>query len=235
MAQRGLSKVELEAERAAALPTKEVLSLLYLDANIDLALALAAPVDLAVAANLNIAAPIDAAVAANVLSTGSEAVAAAPQQAELTQLQSGSAVASAPQDALVDQTAQETTDGSTTDGSTTDGTTTDGSTTDGSTTDGTTTDPVGDATQVSTGSLLDGNLLDVKVDVDADLDVAAPIAGAVAANANIAAPIDAAAAANVLSVDSTATAVASQTAVIVQQLDGVTAEATADQDAEVLQ
>jgi hypothetical protein len=234
MAGRGLSKVELEAERAAALPTKEVLSLLYLDANIDLALALAAPVDLAVAANLNIAAPIDAAVAANVLSTGSEAVAAAPQQAELTQLQSGSAVASAPQDALVDQTAQEATDGGT-DGSTTDGSTTDGSTTDGSTTDGTTTDPVGDATQVSTGSLLDGNLLDVKVDVDADLDVAAPIAGAVAANANIAAPIDAAAAANVLSVDSTATAVASQTAVIVQQLDGVTAEATADQDAEVLQ
>jgi hypothetical protein len=228
MAGRELSRVELEAECGAALPTKEVLSLLYLDANIDLALALAAPVDLAVAANLNIAAPIDAAVAANVLSTGSEAVAAAPQQVELTQLQSGSAVAHAPQDALVDQTAQESTDGST------DGSTTDGSTTDGST-DGSTTDPVEDTTGVSTGSLLDGNLLDVKVDVDADLDVAAPIAGAVAANANIAAPIDAAAAANVLSVDSSATAVASQTAVIVQELDGVTAEATADQDAEVLQ
>ena len=48
---------------------------------------------------------------------------------------------------------------------------------------------------------LSGDLLDVDVDLAADLDLAAPIAGAVAANANVAAPIDAAVAANVGSID----------------------------------
>ena len=43
-------------------------SLLDLDANVDLGLDLAAPIDAAVAANANIAAPIDAAVSANTLS-----------------------------------------------------------------------------------------------------------------------------------------------------------------------
>ena len=40
--------------------------------------------------------------------------------------------------------------------------------------------------------MLDGDLLNVDVNLAADADIAAPIAGAVAANANVAAPIDAA-------------------------------------------
>jgi len=63
-----LSRLELEAEAATALPAKEVMSLLDLNVDIDLALDLVAPIDLAVAGNLNVAAPINAAVAANVLS-----------------------------------------------------------------------------------------------------------------------------------------------------------------------
>ena len=46
---------EIEAENAVALPNKEVLSLLDVNANVDLGLDLAAPVDLAAAANLNVA------------------------------------------------------------------------------------------------------------------------------------------------------------------------------------
>src|SRR4029078_6795693 len=65
---RPLSPEELAAETGAALPDKEVLSLLDLNADLDLALDAAAPIDLAVAANANVAAPIDAAVSANVLS-----------------------------------------------------------------------------------------------------------------------------------------------------------------------
>ena len=57
------------------------------------------------------------------------------------------------------------------------------------------------------------------VDLAADLDLAAPIAGAVAANANVAAPIDAAVAANIGSIDSQATAVAQQDAIITQDVD----------------
>ena len=57
-------------------------------------------------------------------------------------------------------------------------------------------------------SALDGDLLNVDVNLDADADIAAPINGAVAANANVAAPIDAAVAANVGSVDCDATAIA---------------------------
>lgn len=48
-----LSMEEIEAEEAVSLPDKEVLSLLDLNANIDLGLNLAAPIDLAAAANLN--------------------------------------------------------------------------------------------------------------------------------------------------------------------------------------
>lgn len=68
-----------------------------------------------------------------------------------------------------------------------------------------------------------------------DADLAAPIAGAVAANANVAAPINASVSANIGSLTSQSAAVAEQTAVINQSLDGVTAEAVADQDAEVIQ
>jgi hypothetical protein len=54
----------------------------------------------------------------------------------------------------------------------------------------------------------------------------------VAANANVAAPIDAAVAANVGSVDSNATAVAQQDAIITQNIEG-DATANADQTSDV--
>ena len=76
------------------------------------------------------------------------------------------------------------------------------------------------------------SLLDLNVDLDLALDLAAPVDAAVAANANVAAPIDAAVAANVVSPDSTAVASADQDSIIVQDLDGV-AEATATQDADI--
>ena len=79
------------------------------------------------------------------------------------------------------------------------------------------------------------SLLDLFVNLDLALDLAAPIDLAVAANANVAAPIDAAVSANVGSVDSTATAIANQQAIINQDLDGVTAHATAAQDASITQ
>jgi hypothetical protein len=84
------------------------------------------------------------------------------------------------------------------------------------------------------GDPLSGDLLDVNVDLAADLDLAAPIAGAVAANANVAAPIDAAVAANVGSIGSEATAVAQQDAIITQNIDA-NAEATADQQSDITQ
>jgi hypothetical protein len=57
---------ELHAEGGAVLPSKEVLSvpLLDLNADINLALDLAAPIDLAIAGNANVALPINAAVSA---------------------------------------------------------------------------------------------------------------------------------------------------------------------------
>ena len=207
-----LSAQDLEAETATALPSKEVLSLLDLNADVDLALDLAAPVDLAVAGNLNIAAPIDAAASANVLSFGSEAVSLTDQQVLIDQTQSGDAIANAPQDSVLDQSDD---------------------------TVGETDQPVTEAPtdgDVAVGDLTaGGNLLDINVDVDGDIDAAAPIAGAVAANANVAAPIDAAVAANIGSIDSEATAVSQQTAIINQDLDDVTASATADQDSTITQ
>jgi hypothetical protein len=76
------------------------------------------------------------------------------------------------------------------------------------------------------------SLLDLNVDLDLALDLAAPVDAAVAANANVAAPIDAAAAANVLSEGATAAAQVSQDSVIVQDLDG-TAVANALQNADI--
>ena len=87
------------------------------------------------------------------------------------------------------------------------------------------TDTVG---QLDTGDLLKGDLLNVDVNVDLDADLAAPINGAVAANANVAAPIDAAVAANILSENSESTAIAQQDAIINQSITG-NAEATSDQ------
>jgi hypothetical protein len=82
--------------------------------------------------------------------------------------------------------------------------------------------------------MLDGNLLNVDVNVDADADIAAPINGAVAANANVAAPIDAAVGANVGSVGSDAIAVSQQDAIINQDIQG-SAEATSDQQSDIEQ
>ncbi len=208
---RPLSPDELAAETGAALPDKEVISLLDLNADIDLALDAAAPIDLAVAANANVAAPIDAAVGANVLSYGSTAQALADQGVIIDQGITGEAVANAPQDSTIDQS--DDTVGTPEPAPTTGGT------------DG--------ATEV-VGDPLSGDLLNVNVDLAADLDLAAPIAGAVAANANVAAPIDAAVAANIGSIDSAATAVAQQDAIITQNIDA-NAEATANQQSDITQ
>jgi hypothetical protein len=76
------------------------------------------------------------------------------------------------------------------------------------------------------------SLLDVAADLNLDLNLAAPIEAAVAANANAGVPIDAAVSANLLSADSESLASAPQTSVVQQTLNGV-ASATADQDATV--
>lgn len=87
---------------------------------------------------------------------------------------------------------------------------------------------------IDTGDLFKGDLLNVDVNVDLDADLAAPINGAVAANANVAAPIDAAVSANILSDDSEATAIAQQTAIITQTITGA-ATATSDQISDINQ
>ena len=229
----GLSADELAAESATALPDKEVVSLLDLNADLDLALDAAAPIDLAVAANANVAAPIDAAVSANVLSLGSTAGAMADQDVLISQDITGSATADAPQTSTIDQSNDVVDAGGTTHGTaggTTDGTSGGTTGTAGGTTDGTT----GATTSDLSAGALDGDLLNVDVNAALDADLAAPIAGAVAANANVAAPIDAAVAANIGSVGSEATAIADQDAVIVQNVDA-DATATAEQDSEIRQ
>lgn len=251
---------EIDAEGAVALPNKEVLSLLDVNATVDLGLDLAAPVDLAAAANLNVAAPIEAAASANVLSPGAEAVGYADQHGTLDQGISGSATATAPQHAGVtqgtDPTAAQPTTTDTPGGGTlpadgiptTDGTTGADPASAGTAVDGTapaTTDAgsvagtAGDAANTITGgadSLINGgSLLDANINIDANANLAAPIDGAIAANANVAAPIDAAVGANIGSPDSVAEALAPQDVVIDQHLDNVTADATAQQDANVTQ
>src|SRR5687768_14605982 len=100
----GLTPEELEAEEVTALPDKEVASILDLQVDADIALDLAAPIDLAVAANANVAAPIDAAVGANILSAGSTAQALADQGAMITQSIVGDSTATATQVSDLDQT-----------------------------------------------------------------------------------------------------------------------------------
>jgi hypothetical protein len=212
-----LSRDEVEAQGGAPLPAKEVVSLLDLNLDLDLALDLAAPIDLAVAANANVAAPIVAGVSANVLSFGSTAGALADQDVLIDQHIAGEAIANAPQTSVIDQSDD----------------TVGGTEPAAVPVPGVEPPPLpvpGDLT-----SVLDGDLLNVDVDVALDADLAAPVAGAVAANANVAAPIDAAVAANIVSIGSEATAIASQNASIVQDLDGVVAEATADQDSTITQ
>jgi hypothetical protein len=210
---RPLSPEELAAETGAALPDKEVISLLDLNADLDLALDAAAPIDLAVAANANVAAPIDASVGANVLSVGSTAQALSDQGVIIDQGITGEAVANAPQDSTIDQAAADP-------AAATEAVPTTGGTDVGAV--------------PTTGGALDGNLLNVDVDLAADLNLAAPIDGAVAANANVAAPIDASVAANVGSIDSTATAISQQDAIITQDVNA-DAEATADQTSTINQ
>jgi hypothetical protein len=221
-----LSADELAAESGTALPAKEVMSLLDLNANLDLALDTAAPIDLAVGANANIAAPINAAVDANVLSVGSESQAGGMQVGSIHQGIVGDATATSDQHSQIDQGNPATTAGGTTDPT---GTTTDPT---GTTTDptGTTTDPTG----ATTGSVTDGNLLNVNVNLDGNLHLASPIDGAVAANANAAAPINASAAANIGTVDSSATALGEQNVSIDQTIDG-NATATGNQDSGIAQ
>lgn len=222
---RPLTDEELMSEQATALPDKEVASVLDLNADLDLGINAAAPIDLAVAANANVAAPIDAAASANILSFGSDAQALSSQDAAIDQGITADANADSTQDSVIGQ-ADGTADGGTTDTGTTDGTT------DG--TSGSVTVPSGTGGLTDAAGALSGNLLNVDVNLDADAAIAAPINGAVAANANVAAPIDAAVAANIGSIDSQAYAISDQSATISQHIDGE-ANATADQQSDLQQ
>ena len=209
-----LSDAELMAEAGTALPDKEVASILDLNADLDLGINAAAPIDLAVAANANVAAPIDAAASANILSFGSDAQALSDQGVIINQGIDADATAASAQDSTIEQDT--------------------GSTTDGTDTGATDVTAEESALPTDVNSALNSNLLNVNVDLDAAADIAAPINGAVAANANVAAPIDAAVAANIGSIDSNAFAVSQQDAIINQNITGE-ATATADQQSDLRQ
>ena len=268
-----VSMDEIEGEGAVSLPNKEVLSLLDVNANVDLGLDLAAPVDLAAAANLNVAAPIEAAASANVLSPDAQAGALAQQHGSIDQGISGSATATAPQHADVTQNANPEAGGATstpvaggTDagdslpaggdvthagvdgaagaaGGVVDGATgAAGGVVDGATgaaggvvdgAGGAVGGAVGGATGGVDSLLNGGSLLDADVNIHANANLTAPVAGAVAANANVAAPIDASVAANIGSEGAVAQSLADQQVDVSQHLDDVEANATADQDASV--
>ncbi len=252
-----LSDEELMAQEGTALPDKEVASILDLNADLDLGINAAAPIDLAVAANANVAAPIDAAASANILSFGSEAQALSDQGVIINQNVTADATAESTQDSTLDQAASApagstetgTADAGTADAGTVGGAagTADGTLTDaGTAADAGTSGLLPDGTAPDLGALptdggladaagaVDGNLLNVNVDLAAQADIAAPINGAVAANANVAAPIDAAVAANIGSIDSDAFAVSQQDAIINQNIEGE-ATATADQQSDLKQ
>ncbi|MHC6229998.1 peptidoglycan-binding protein [Arthrobacter sp. MMS24-T111] len=221
---RPLTDEELMSEQATALPDKEVASVLDLNADLDLGINAAAPIDLAVAANANVAAPIDAAASANILSFGSDAQALSHQDAAIDQGIVADANANSAQDSVIGQ-------GDGTTGATDTGTGTTG-TTDGTT--GTAPAPTSTGGVTDAAGALNGNLLNVDVNLDADAAIAAPINGAVAANANVAAPIDAAVAANIGSIDSQSYAISDQSATISQHIDGA-ANATAGQTSNLQQ
>lgn len=223
-----LTDEELLAQGGTALPDKEVASVLDLNADLDLGINAAAPIDLAVAANANVAAPIDAAASANILSFGSEAQALADQGVIIDQGITADATAESTQDSTIDQGTDTAPSDTGAEGDTVDAGATDGGLLpeDGATGVG--------ALPVDPSAALDGDLLNVNVDLAAQADIAAPINGAVAANANVAAPIDAAVAANIGSIDSDAFAVAQQDAIISQHIDG-SATASADQQSDLRQ
>ena len=208
-----LSDDELKAQAGTALPDKEVASVLDLNADLDLGINAAAPIDLAVAANANVAAPIDAAASANVLSFGSESQALADQGVIIDQgitarrhgrLHPGqhhqpghrrrNRRRSMPHGGTADAagTAPLHRDRSSTPALSRTARPGD------CPTRGSMPFPAGPSGRGGrrpsrgSGPALDGDLLNVNVDLDADADIAAPINGAVAANANVAAPIDAA-------------------------------------------
>ncbi len=245
-----LSDEELLAQEGTALPDKEVASVLDLNADLDLGINAAAPIDLAVAANANVAAPIDAAASANILSFGSEAQALSDQGVIINQGITADATAESTQDSTLDQAASAPAGTADTAGTGTAGTgtadagsvdgaagTTAGAGTGGLLPDGTAPDlgalPT-DGGLTDAAGAVNGNLLNVNVDLAAQADIAAPINGAVAANANVAAPIDAAVAANIGSIDSNAFAVSQQDAIINQNIEGE-ATATADQQSDLKQ
>lgn len=248
-----LSDEELMSQGGTALPDKEVASVLDLNADLNLGISAAAPIDLGIAANANVAAPIDAGASANVLSFGSESQALADQGTLINQGITGDATAHSVQDSGIDQgtgthasAAPATTDPATTDpttaaaapaatvpaGTVPAGTTDGGLVPGGVLPQGTTPD-LGVAGAGAAGAL-NGNLLNVNVNLDANAGIAAPINGAVAANANVAAPIDAAVGANIGSIDSNAYAVAHQDAIINQDIHG-NATSSADQQSTLKQ
>ncbi len=104
-----LTPDEVASEGITALPDKEVVSILDLAADVDLAIDGAAPIDLAVALNANVVAPIDAAVSANLLSDGSSAQALSDQGVQVTQTVDADAIATGIQDSTIDQS--DTTEG----------------------------------------------------------------------------------------------------------------------------
>jgi hypothetical protein len=186
-----------------------------------------------------VAAPIDAAASANILSYGSDAQALADQGVVIEQGITAEANAASTQDSTIGQS-NDTIDGGTPETEATE-------TIDGGTPETEPTETIDGGTVLPDSSLpdvgalptdpaaaLDGDLLNVNVDLAADADIAAPINGAVAANANVAAPIDAAVAANIGSIDSQAYAVAEQDAIISQNIEGE-ANASADQQSDLQQ
>jgi hypothetical protein len=100
-----LTDEDINAQEAAAIPNKEAMSLLDINADVDLALDVAAPIDAAVAANANVAAPIDASVSANALSPESIASASTHQDSVVIQDLHGVADATADQTSGIDQAA----------------------------------------------------------------------------------------------------------------------------------
>ena len=98
-----LSAEELAGQGVTPLPDKEVVSILDLSADVDLAIDGAAPVDLAVALNANVVAPINGSVSANLLSDGSTSQALADQGVQVTQNVDADAIATGIQDSTIDQ------------------------------------------------------------------------------------------------------------------------------------
>jgi len=241
-----LTDDELMAQAGTALPDKEVASILDLNADLDLGISAAAPIDLAVAANANVAAPIDAAASANILSFGSESQALADQGVIINQGITADATAESAQDSTIDQGSGTAGGGTADAGAAGAGPAPAAAPAAGAAPAGPLpADPAAvlpDGAAPDLGALptdavagaVDGNLLNVNVNLDADADLAAPINGAVAANANVAAPIDAAVAANIGSIDSDAFAVAQQDAIINQNIEGA-ATATAEQQSDLQQ